>query len=111
MTTDAPNFEAILRRIDAVERNHTDLARSVTEITNGVGEVKGRVVELEEEHHERRVLDATRAGREESMQKDIASIRGDIQGIKAAGTKLLWIVGTAIVLAFVAFVIKGGLGA
>lgn len=102
-------IQSILRRLDATERNHTDLSASHTRQVEQAAEMNRRLVTLEEVYSDRRVDDARREEREKSMQKDISDVREDIKSIKGAFTKLLWIVGTAVIGAFVAFILAGGL--
>ncbi len=102
-------IQSILRRLDATERNHTDLAASHTRQVEQASEMSRRLEALEAVQSDRRVDDARREEREKAMQKDIADVRDDIKSIKGAFTKLLWIVGTAVIGAFVAFILAGGL--
>lgn len=102
-------IQSILRRLDATERNHTDLSASHTRQVEQASDMHRRLEVLEKVQSDRRVDDARREEREKAMQKDIADTRDDIKSIKGAFTKLLWIVGTAVIGAFVAFILAGGL--
>lgn len=102
-------IQSILRRLDTTERNHTDLASSHTRQVEQAADMNRRLEALEKVQSDRRVDDARREEREKAMQKDIADVRDDIKSIKGAFTKLLWIVGTAVIGAFVAFILAGGL--
>lgn len=102
-------LQSLLRRLDATERNQSDLAASHTRQVEHFTDMEKRLAALEAVQSDRRVDDARREEREKSMQKDIADVRDDIKSIKGAFTKLLWIVGTAVIGAFVAFILAGGL--
>lgn len=106
---DEAEISAILRRLDGVERNHTDLAASHTRQVEHFTDISKRLEVLEDIYSDRRVDDARREEREKSMQKDISDVKDDIKSIKGAFTKLLWIVGTAVIGAFVTFLLAGGL--
>lgn len=108
MTADS-DIAAILRRLDGIERNQSDLAASHTRQVDLALDSQKRLSVLEEIYSDRRVDDARREEREKSMQKDISDVREDIKSIKGAFTKLLWIVGTAVIGAFVTFLLAGGL--
>lgn len=106
---DEADIAAILRRLDTTERNQSDLAASHTRLVEQATDMLRRVQAMEDIYSDRRVEDARREEREKSMQKDIGDVRDDIKSIKGAFTKLLWIVGTAVIGAFVAFILAGGL--
>jgi len=101
--------EAFVRRLDAIERNASDLARSHTLMVEELSGVKARVLQLEEHHQESRVRSAVEMERDKALQSDIANIRSDIQAIKGIGKwALLTFIG-AVILAFTSFIIRGGL--
>lgn len=102
-------MQSLLRRLDVTERNQSDLAASHTRQVEHFADLTKRLEALELVQSDRRVDDARREEREKAMQKDIADVRDDIKSIKGAFTKLLWIVGTAVIGAFVAFILAGGL--
>lgn len=103
------DIATILRRLDGMERNQSDLAASHTRQVEQAADAQKRLIALEDIYSDRRVDDARREEREKSMQKDISDVREDIKSIKGAFTKLLWIVGTAVIGAFVTFLLAGGL--
>lgn len=107
--SDENQIQTILRRLDATERNHTDLAASHTRQVEQAADQHKRLAALEEIFSDRRVDDARREEREKAMQKDVAEVREDIKSIKGAFTKLLWIVAAAVLGAFVTFLLSGGL--
>lgn len=97
------------RRLDAVERNGSDLARSVTTLTDELLQLRSRVVVLEDHHQENRVRSAVEIERDKALQSDISNIRSDIQSIKSLGKWALMTFIGAIILGFVSFIIRGGL--
>lgn len=104
------DIDKLLRRMDTVERSQTDHSRIITEIVNETGKIDARVKVLEQIQQDRRVVDVERNSRENSMQKDISSIQSDIQAIKGFGTWALRLVAGAVILAFVGFILSGGIG-
>lgn len=108
MTTDG-DIAAILRRLDAAERNQSDHARILTAYNDEIKQTKDRLDALESAQQDRRVKDAEEIGREKAMQADIGTMKEDIKSIKGIGSKALWVFVSAILLAFAGFIIKGGL--
>lgn len=106
---DAVAQEKFARRLDAVERNASDLARSHTLMVEELSGVKTRITQLEEHHQESRVRSAVDTERDKALQSDIANIKDDIKSIKSLGKWALTTFIGAIVLAFVSFIIRGGL--
>jgi hypothetical protein len=105
----AEELNAILRRMDAMERNQSDQARIITGIIEEAGQIDARVKVLEGIQQDRRVVDVERNAREQSMQKDIESIRADLTSIKTGINRVLWAVASAVIVVFVGFVLRGGL--
>lgn len=103
------DIAALLRRMDAAERNQTDHSRILTAYNDEIKGAKERLTAIEQAHQDRRVKDAEEVGRELAMQADIASMKADIRSIKGIGSKALWVFISAIILAFAAFIINGGL--
>lgn len=97
------------RRLDAIERNVSDLAGTATRLTEELASLKIRVRELEEHHQDNRVKSAAEAERDKALQQDIVSIKDDIKSIKSLGKWALTTFIGAIIMAFVAFMIRGGL--
>ncbi|MCB5201868.1 hemolysin XhlA family protein [Neorhizobium sp. T786] len=97
------------RRLDAIERNASDLARTATGIMEEIASIKAQVRELEKHHQDYRVRSAAEAERDKALQSDIANIKDDIKSIKSLGKWALTTFIGAIILAFVAFLIRGGL--
>lgn len=104
----ADDINSLLRRLDAVERNQTDNAKSLTAVVDNAHAIELRVKAIEAIQFERRIDDERRNAREEAMQKDITSIKSDISSIKGAFTKALWIAGGTVLAAFVAWALRGG---
>ncbi len=103
------NMDALLRRMDGMERNSSDISRMITEIVANSAAMGARVKTLEDIQQDRRVADVERAAREHAMQKDIASIQTDVTTIKTGINRVLWAVALAVVTTFVGFVLRGGL--
>ena len=106
----ADQMDVLLRRLDVTERNQADLARTVTNIVDTGATFNARLKVLEEIQQDRRVSDVERSARETAMQKDISSIQTDVQAIKGFGTWALRLIAGAVILAFVGFLLNGGIG-
>lgn len=104
------DLEKLLRRVDIVERNSSDLSRTITQIVNGAAAMDARLKALESIQQDRRVSDVERSGREQAMQKDIALIQTDVTSIKTGINKVLWGLAGSVGVAFLGFVLRGGLG-
>lgn len=109
MPPEVEAMEAMLRRLDTVERNASDLARSHTELTNMVGRVDNRVDALETSWQDERVDKAARVERDIAIKNDIASVKSDVASIKATFAKALWVFISAVIVAFATFLIRGGM--
>lgn len=103
------DIPGILRRLDTSERNQSDHARILTSYNEEIRGAKERLDRLEEAHQDRRVRDVEEVAREHAMQSDIAAMKEDIKSIKGIGSKALWVFISAIIVAFAAFMLKGGL--
>lgn len=103
------DVDKLLRRMDVVERNASDLARTMTEIATTTVAMDARVKTLENIQQDRRVSDVERSAREQGMEKDIKSIEGRMAKIETGINKLLWGLAGSVGLAFVGFVLRGGL--
>jgi chromosome segregation ATPase len=101
--------DEIPRRLDGIERNASDLAGTVTRTLEEIAGIKQRIRELEEHHQDYRVRSAAEAERDKALQSDIANIKDDIKSIKSLGKWALTTFIGAIILAFVAFLVRGGL--
>jgi hypothetical protein len=103
------DFDKLVRRMDMAERNAADVARTLGEIVSGTAAIDGRVRALENIQQDRRVSDVERSGREQSMQKDIKSIEERMGKIETGINKVLWGLAGTVGIAFVGFVLRGGL--
>lgn len=103
------DLEKLLRRVDVVERNGSDLSRTITQIVNGAAAMDARLKALENIQQDRRVSDVERSGREQSMQKDIQSIEQRMGKIETGINKVLWGLAGSVGVAFLGFILRGGL--
>lgn len=103
------DFEKLVRRMDLAERNAADVARTIGEIVSNHAAIDNRVRALENIQQDRRVSDVQRTAREESMQKDIQSIEKRMGSIEAGINKVLWGLAGTVGIAFIGFVLRGGL--
>lgn len=107
---------AILRKVEALtllKERHEEMIRE------GVKEalaIEARVRVLEAYAQTRAVTEAREDERDKAlydrlarMEDQIKETRVEIKDIKSVGSKALWIVGSALLTALVAFVVKGGL--
>jgi hypothetical protein len=93
-----------------LERDSRDHAKTLTEIISSHAALAGRVAVLEHAHNERLVLEARQEERATARIEWQDRIEKEIQTIRGVGTKLLWIIGTGVIGAFVAFFVNRGLG-
>ena len=97
------------KRLDFVERDLRDHAKSLTALAEAGKAMQDRLFAIERSIQDWRVAEARAEERAKSMQKWMQKVDSELVGIRGAGTKLLWVVGGAIVTAFVAFILRGGL--
>lgn len=98
-----------IKRMEFVERDLRDHAKSLTSLTDQLGQASMRISALEKVDVVQEVAQARQEERDKALNSRLTTIESDIRSIKGAGSKLLFIVGTSVVGAFVLFVIKGGL--
>jgi hypothetical protein len=103
------NMDTLLRRMDGMERNSSDISRMITELVTSTAAMDARVKTLESIQQDRRVSDVARSAREEAMEKDIKSIERRMAKIETGINKLLWGLAGSVGIAFVGFVLRGGL--
>lgn len=126
--SDIDRMEGVLRRLDSVERNGSDLARSHTSTVEIISKLGGRVERLEEFHQESREERAARQEREKTLWENIktikedltslkdlnmSTVKSDVSEIKDANKRMFWLVAGAIVTGFGGLfflLVKGGLG-
>lgn len=88
--------------MSAAERDVRDHAKTLTSIVESLGV-------LQNAERARQIADAVAEERAINRGKQLQRIEADVAAIKGAGNKLLWIVIGSVVLAFLAFVYRGGL--
>lgn len=93
--------EDIVRRVDTVERNQSDLARSITEIVGELGEMRKPLDEL-------RVDRAVRQERDKNLNERLDRIEASIAAVYSLGKWLLGTIGAVVVAAAVTFMLNGG---
>lgn len=121
-------LEKVESRLDGVERNTSDLARSITGIVDNHKGIAERLTEYERAEFKKQIEDAVAAEREKQLQKDIAAMKAsidaisamnlgqvkvDVASIKSDNNKLFWLVLGAVVTGFIGIgflVFKNGLG-
>ena len=94
--------EDIVRRVDTVERNQSDLARSITEIVGELGEMRKPLDEL-------RVDRAVRQERDKNLNERLDRIEASIAAVYSLGKWLLATFGAVLIVAVASFIVKGGL--
>ena len=99
---DSNDLNALLRRLDIVERNAADLARVATELTAKIGAVNSIVDEL-------RLDRAARQERDKALNERLERIEESIEDVQKIGRWVLMAFGTSLVALIVNFVVRGGL--
>lgn len=99
----------LLRRLDVVERNQTDLSSSYTKFVDSASSHEMRLKTLEQDHLERRIDRAREEERDKNLMARLDRMDGKIGGIEANGSKLLWLVLGSVIVTVVGFVLSGGL--
>lgn len=97
------------KRLENVERDLRDHAKSLSTIINNMAENAQRIKSLEAEQISYKVYMAREEERDKALQSRLGGIEKSLEGIKGGFTKLLWIIGTGVVGAFIAFIMNGGL--
>ena len=97
------------QRLDFLDRDLRDHSKSLTALTDGIADLGKRITALEEANLSYRVYIAREEERDKALQARLSGIETSLNGIKGGFNKLLWIIGTGVIGAFVAFIIKGGL--
>lgn len=113
--TDEPpaDIQAELKRFDHYLTRHGE---SLSTVLERVMLMDARLKLVEEYTVTRKIAEAREDERDKAlyerldrMDGKMKTIETDVNGIKGLGTKALGIVGSALLLAFVAWVLKGGL--
>ena len=115
--TDA-EMAALLRRLDISERNHSDLAKSLTEMVSDLNELRKPLDELRTDREVRKERDKHLHERLDRIDKTItdglAAIKADVDARFARLNKPLWAAVlafiTAVVTTTTAFFLRGGFG-
>ena len=97
-------ISALTRRVDANERNHTDLAKSVTAIIEDQREIRDEMSDLKTER-------AVRVVRDEALNDRLRRIEKSIERVYNLGWWVLGAFGLTLIAAISSFVFKGGLNA
>lgn len=104
-----PEPSDFLQRLLQLENHANRHASSLSEFVKMLDGVEKRVETLEERHQARQIVEARQEERDIQLERRLVGIEGGIEGIKNVGAKFFWVVTGAIVVAFTAFVIRGGL--
>jgi len=125
--SDVEAMQAVIRRLDTVERNHTDLSNTHTHLVQKAAKTDRRLDALENAHQDSREYRAGQVEREKSMQKSISavleavtalqnlnlvSVKEDVTEIKNGANRMFWLIAGAVVTGFsgiIFLLIKGGL--
>lgn len=95
-------MEKMARRQDGMERNLSDVGKSITEIVQDHRRTKDILDELKTDR-------AVREERDKHLNERLDRIEADVSAIKSLGRWLLAAIGSGLALAVLQFVIKGGL--
>lgn len=94
--------EKTLRRLDGIERNLSDVSKSITEIILDHKKTKEVLDEI-------KVDRAVRQERDKNLNDRLDRIEADVSAIKRLGLWILTAIGSGMVLAILNFILKGGL--
>jgi chromosome segregation ATPase len=100
---------SISRRLDMVERDLRDHAKSFTALTDQASAMQQRIMALEVAFRKWEIAEARAEERGHRLNERLEKIDEDLETLRGVGTKLLWIVAGGVVTAFLAFVLQGGL--
>lgn len=95
-------MDELNRRMDVVERNQSDLARSVTGIVDELGKVREPLDQL-------RVDREVRRERDKNLYQRLDRIEDSIAAVYSLGKWLLATIGAVVIVAAVTFMLNGGL--
>jgi chromosome segregation ATPase len=100
-------------RLNSIERNSLDHAKTITAITNQVGQVAATVDRLEAAELQRQVREEHNKATVDDLKKSVDALRTDINGRFKALTDRMWIVIMPLIGLLLAsignFIISGGL--
>lgn len=97
------------QRLERLDHYITRQGEIISAIVKDVFALQARVQTLELYAETRRITEAREDERDKALYGRLDRIEKDVDSIKGIGAKALWIVGSAIILAAVGFVLKGGL--
>lgn len=98
-----------IKRLEFLERDVRDHAKSLTSMADSINDTNRRLAVLEQAHQQYEIYRAREEERDKALQERLKSMEAQLKSILGVGSKLLWIVGTSVVGAFIAFLLKGGL--
>lgn len=104
-----PSNLGISRRLTVLENIGKDHARVLVEHGQSFTRVLDRIDRIEDVMQANAIEDARKDEREKQMAKDIAGTAKDVASIKSAVTWFLRVVGGAVILAMVTWVLRGNL--
>lgn len=94
------------------EDAHRDLqaqAKTLSAYADEIQKHDTRLAALETANRLREISEAREEERDKALNARLEKIEKAIEGIQGVGNKLVWLVGSGIVLAFLTFMFKGGL--
>lgn len=95
-------MDELKRRIDVIERNQSDQARSMTGIVEELNEMRKPLDQL-------RVDREVRKERDKNLNERLDRIEDSIAAVYSLGKWLLATIGAVVVVAAVTFMLNGGL--
>jgi hypothetical protein len=98
--------QEILRKLSA---NEIRLGESISALTNTYLSLETRVKALEAKEQANEIIRAREDERDKALHRQLDELKENIKGMRGVGTQLLWIIGSAITVGIVGFILKGGL--
>jgi len=74
-----------------------------------IAELHRRVSDLENWRQDLNIARAAEGENKKHMDEQFAALRTELRGIKEAFNRVLWLAGSALIVAVVGFVVRGGL--
>lgn len=96
-------------RLGLLERDARSHARSLTEIIGTMRTFADDLKLLREWQMNRLVAEAREEERDKALYRRLDELSAAIKSMRDRDGRVLWIIGTALLLAFVAFVVRGGI--